>query len=82
MKKDLFDFLKSDRKIEIFNTKIDRKILITKVKCNDKIEILYAIEDYKGELFDLSSSFKYIGIYNNENNKLYDIDFLIFKITL
>ena len=79
MKKDLFDFLKSDRKIEIFNTKIDRKILITKVKCNDKIEILYAIEDYKGELFDLSSSFKYIGIYNNENNKLYDIDFLIFN---
>ena len=82
MEQDFFDFLKSDRRIITFDYNEDGKAMVSKVKCNDKIEILYALKDRKGELFDLSSPFKYIGIYNKENNKLYDIDFFIFHYDL
>ena len=72
LEQDFFDFLKSDRRIITFDYNEDGKAMISKVKCNDKLEILYALKDNNGELFDLSSPFKYIGIYNKENNKLYD----------
>ena len=82
MNQNFYDFLKSDKRIETFESDNDGKIIVSKVKCNDKIEILYALEDCSEKLFDLNSSFKYIGIYNKENNKLYDINFFIFRYYL
>ena len=77
MEKEFFDFLKSDRVIETFNYNNNSKIMVNKIKCNDKIDILYSLDTYNGTFFDLKTPFKYSGIYDKENNKLYDIDYLL-----
>ena len=77
MEKEFFDFLKSDRVIETFNYNNNSKIMVNKIKCNDKIDILYSLDTYNGTFFDLKTPFKYSGIYDKENNKLYDIDYFL-----
>ncbi len=74
MEEEFFDFLKSDRTTQTFNYN-DSKMIVNKVKYNDKLDILYALFNYRGELFDLSSPFKYSGIYDKEKNKLFDIEY-------
>ena len=51
--------------------------MVNKIKCNDKIDILYSLDTYNGTFFDLKTPFKYSGIYDKENNKLYDIDYFL-----
>ena len=51
--------------------------MVSKIKFNDKLDILYVLDNYKGELFDLSSPFKYGGIYDKENNKVFDPEYSV-----
>ena len=75
MEKEFFDFLKSNKIMETFNYDDKAKMMVNKVKCNDKLDILYVLDNYRGELFDLSSPFRYSGIYDKENNKLFDVEY-------
>ena len=77
LENEFFDFLKSNRITETFNYSNKSKMIVNKVKCNDKLDMLYVLDSYGGELFDLSSPFKYSGIYDKENNKLFDIEYSI-----
>ena len=77
LENEFFDFLKSNRITETFNYSNKSKMIVNKVKCNDKLDMLYVLDSYRGELFDLSSPFKYSGIYDKENNKLFDIEYSI-----
>lgn len=77
MDQEFFDFLKSGSISKIFNYNDNSKIMINKVRYNDKLDILYALESYSGKLFDLHSPFKYSGIYDKENNKLFDVEYSI-----
>lgn len=53
------------------------KMIILKVKCTDKVDILYSLSGQKDELFDLHSPFVYSGIYDREKDKLYDTEYSI-----
>lgn len=77
MEKEFFDFLKSGSLIKTFDYGDRSKVIVNKVKYNDKLDILYALDSYNGDLFDLHNSFQYSGIYDKENNKLFDIEYSI-----
>lgn len=77
MEQKFFDFLKSGSISEVFNYNDNSKMMVNKVRYNDKLDILYALDSYRGNLFDLHSPFKYSGIYDKENNKLFDIEYSI-----
>ena len=75
MKQEFLDFLKSNRDTITINYNAKSKIIINKVKYNDKLDILYALNSYSGNPFDLKSSFKYSGIYDKDNDKLLDVEY-------
>ncbi len=75
MEQEFLDFLKSNRITETFSYNDDSKMIVNRIKCNDKLDILYVLDNYRGELFDLSSPFKYSGIYDKENDKLFDLEY-------
>ncbi len=77
MKEEFFDFLKSNKIMETFNYGNKSKMIVSKVKYNDKLDILYVLDSYSGQLFDLHSPFKYSGIYDKENDKLFDAEYSI-----
>lgn len=61
--------------METFNYGDKSKMIVNKVECNEKLDMLYVLDSYRGEPFDLSSPFKYSGIYDRENNKLFDMEY-------
>ena len=75
MEKEFFDFLKSGSLTKTFDYGDKSKVMVNKVRYNDKLDILYALDSYSGNLFDLHNSFKYSGIYDKENNKLFDVEY-------
>ncbi len=77
MEKEFFDFLQSSSNLQTFNYSGKSKMMISKVNYNDKIDILYSLRSYGGELFDLKSPFNYSGIYDKEHNRLFDLDYNI-----
>lgn len=76
MEQEFIEFLKSNNDIKEF-TCDNTRILVNKVKYNDKLDILYSLKSYNKELFDLKSPFIYSGIYDKENNKLFDLEYII-----
>ena len=54
MEQEFLDFLKSNRITETFSYNDDSKMIVNRIKCNDKLDILYVLDNYRGELFDLS----------------------------
>lgn len=77
LEEQFFQFLKSDRMSEEFKYGTDSKILINRFSYNNKLDILFSIQRYRGNFFDLKTPFKYSGIYDKENNKLYDLEYSI-----
>lgn len=77
MEQEFFDFLRSSRNLQTFNYGNNSKIMINKISYNDKVDIIYSLRSYRGELFNLDSSFEYSGIYDKENNKLFDLEYNI-----
>lgn len=77
MEQEFFNFLRSSSNSKTFNYGNNSKVMVNKVRYNDKLDILYALESYSGKLFDLHSPFKYSGIYDKENDKLFDIEYSI-----
>lgn len=77
MEQEFFDFLQSSRNLQTFNYGNNSKIMINKISYNDKVDIIYSLRSYIGELFNLDSSFEYSGIYDKENNKLFDLEYNI-----
>lgn len=75
MKYDFLDFLKSSKSLITLDYGDKSKIMIQKVRYNDKLDILYSLSSYNGNLFDLYTPFKYSGIYDKENNKLFDTEY-------
>lgn len=79
MKEEFYNFLKSSNN-NFFVNRDDKLIaVINKFQYNNKLDILYILYNYGGNLFDLHSAFKYAGIYDKENDKLYDLDYTIRK---
>lgn len=76
MEKEFLKFLKGNKNVEEFKSN-KSSVLVSKVKYNDKIDILYSLRGYNGELFDLKSSFDYAGMYDKEHELLYDLSFTI-----
>lgn len=70
-----FQFLRSDRDREIFEYDEKSKMMISKIKYNDKLDILFSLQSYRGNFFDLNTPFSYSGIYDKEKDKLYDLDY-------
>lgn len=77
MEQEFFDFLRSSNNLQTFNYGNNSKIMVSKVSYNDKVDIIYSLRSYSGELFNLNSPFKYSGIYDKENNKLFDLEYNI-----
>lgn len=77
MEQEFFDFLKSGSINKTFDYKDKSKIIVNRVRYNDKLDILYSLNSYGGNVFDLNTPFKYSGIYDKENNKLYDVEYSI-----
>lgn len=77
MEENFLSFLKDGNNISIFEYGHNSKMMILKVPYNDKIDILYCMDKYNGDFFDLSSSFKYAGIYDKDEQKLFDVDYSI-----
>ena len=77
MKKEFLDFLKSTKESIVIDYGDKSKIMVNKVRYNDKLDILYSLDSYNGELFDLKTPFKYSGIYDKEIDKLFDIEYAI-----
>jgi len=75
LKQEFFDFLKSSRSSITFDYGNKSKIMINKIRYNDKLDILYSLNSYSGNLFDLHTPFNYSGIYDKESNKLYDVEY-------
>lgn len=75
MEKEFFDFLKSGSRTETFNYGNNSKMIVNKVKYNDKLDIIYILDGSDNNLFNLKNSFKYSGIYDKENNKLFDPEY-------
>lgn len=77
MEEEFFNFLQSSSNLHTFCYKDKFKMMVNKVKYNDKIDILYSLRSYGNELFDLKAGFEYSGIYDKENNKLFSLDYNI-----
>ena len=75
MEKEFFDFLKSGSITKTFNYGDKSKVIVNKVRYNDKLDIIYALDSYSGNIFDLHTPFKYSGIYDKEKNKLFDVEY-------
>lgn len=76
MEQEFIEFLKSNNDTRKFICG-SVQILVSKVKYNDKLDILYSLKSYNDELFDLKSPFVYSGIYDKENNKLFDLEYSV-----
>ncbi len=77
MKEEFYDFLKSSKPSVVINYGTKSKAMINKIQYNQKLDILYMLNNYGGNLFDLKSAFKYAGIYDKENDKLYDLEYTL-----
>lgn len=77
MEEEFNNYLRSNNAIGVFNYGEKSKVMINKVPYNSKIDILYSLDSYSGEFFDLNSPFKYAGFYDKENDKVYDLDYSI-----
>ena len=66
MEEDFYNYLRDSNNIGKFHYGDKSKIMIHKIPYNSKIDILYSLDSYNGELFDLHSPFKYAGIYDKE----------------
>lgn len=77
MEEEFFNFLQSSSNLQTFCYGDNSRIMVSKVRYNDKIDILYSLRSYRGELFDLKTGFEYSGIYDKENNKLLDLNYNI-----
>lgn len=77
MEEDFYNYLRDSNNIGEFHYGDKSKIMIHKIPYNSKIDILYSLDSYNGELFDLHSPFKYAGIYDKENDRVYDLEYSI-----
>lgn len=77
MEEDFNNYLRGNNAIGVFNYGEKSKVMINKIPYNSKIDILYSLDSYSGEFFDLNSPFKYAGFYDKENDKVYDLDYSI-----
>lgn len=77
MEEDFYNYLRDSNNIGVFHYGDKSKVMIHKIPYNSKIDILYSLDSYQGEFFDLHSPFKYAGIYDKENDKVYDLDYSI-----
>lgn len=77
MEEDFNNYLKGNNAIGVFNYGEKSKVMINKIPYNSKIDILYSLDSYSGEFFDLNSPFKYAGFYDKEKDKVYDLDYSI-----
>lgn len=77
MEEDFYNYLRDSNNIGEFHYGEKSKIMINKIPYNSKIDILYSLDSYSGEFFDLHSPFKYAGIYDKENDKVYDLEYSI-----
>lgn len=77
MEEDFNNYLRSNNAIGVFNYGEKSKVMINKIPYNSKIDILYSLDSYSGEFFDLNSPFKYAGFYDKEKDKVYDLDYSI-----
>ena len=72
MEEDFNNYLRSNNAIGVFNYGEKSRVMINKIPYNSKIDILYSLDSYSGEFFDLNSPFKYAGFYDKENDKFKD----------
>lgn len=77
MSESFYDYLRDSNRIGVFHYGDRSKIMINKIPYNSKIDILYCIDSYRGDFFDLKSPFKYAGIYDKEADKAYDLEYSI-----
>lgn len=77
MEEDFYNYLRDSNNIGLFNYGNKSKVMINKIPYNNKIDILYSLDSYGGNLFDLKTPFKYAGIYDKDNDKVYDLDYSI-----
>lgn len=77
MEEDFYNYLRESNNIGVFHYGDKSKVMLNKIPYNSKIDILYSLDGYKGEFFDLNSPFKYAGIYDKENDIVYDLDYSI-----
>lgn len=75
MEQEFLDYLKSGSITKTFNYGEKSKVIVNKVRYNDKLDIIYALDSYNGNVFDLHTPFKYSGIYDKENNRFYDVEY-------
>ena len=71
MEEDFYNYLRESNSIGKFHYGDKSKVMINKIPYNSKIDILYSLDSYSGELFDLHSPFKYAGIYDKEKDTWY-----------
>ena len=77
-KKEFFDFLKSAETQKNFKRE-NYNYYIVKISYNEKIDLLYGDNLYKGEItFD--SKLEYEGFYDKEKDELYDINYDMYNI--
>lgn len=77
-KKEFFDFLKSSETQQNFKRE-SYNYYIVKIPYNEKIDLLYGDNLYRGEIaFD--SKLEYEGFYDKEKNELYDINYDMYNI--
>lgn len=77
MEEDFNNYLRSNNTIGVFNYGEKSKVMINKIPYNSKIDILYSLDSYSGDFYDLRSPFEYAGFYDKENDKIYDLDYSI-----
>jgi hypothetical protein len=77
-KKEFFDFLKSAETQKNFKRE-NYNYYIVKISYNEKIDLLYGDNLYRGEItFD--SKLEYEGFYDKEKDELYDINYDMYNI--
>lgn len=77
-KKEFFDFLKSSETQQNFKRE-NYNYYIVKIPYNEKIDLLYGDNLYRGEIaFD--SKLEYEGFYDKEKNELYDINYDMYNV--
>ena len=79
MEKEFFEFLKSDKISQVFDYAESSKMMVIKVKSNDVLDILYSLDVSDKNLFDFRKSFEYCGIYNKENNLLFNPTYSLYN---